>query len=235
MYIIFSPTKLMNLDNPLNVKESYRFKGSTDMLLNYFYDMDLNQIKEVFALKSAQLNHEVYKFYHDFKIRKQPLTLYNGQSFKQLELDSYQDDEYKYLNDHLRIISALYGVLKPFDVIFPYRLDFKTKIDINLTKHWSDIINFDLCTSDVIINLASKEFSSLVDHPNKINIIFKQLQNAEYKMISTRCKQARGIYLNWMVKNKIDVNRLTEFDLNGYLFVPEESNKNNLVFKTINK
>lgn len=235
MYIIFSPTKLMNLTDNLNVKEHYRFKEQTDLLLNYFYDMTIEQLSETLDLKSPMLKNQVFKMYHGFKIRNHPIFLYQGQSFKQLDFASYGDLEYAYLNEHLRILSALYGVLKPFDVVFPYRLDFKSKIKYNLKKHWRDIITYDLSYSDTIINLASNEFSSLVKHDNMITIVFKQLYGTEYKSVSTLSKQARGLYLDWMIKNKITVNQLTTFTENGYLYSVEESDSKTLVFKTLNK
>jgi len=234
MYIIFSPTKLMNLEDTLHVKESYRFKEQTDTILNYFYDMDMKQIGEILDLRSSQMAHQVYSYYHSFNIRNHPLFLYQGQSFKQLEFDAYTDDEFSYVNEHLRILSALYGVLKPFDVVFPYRLDFKSKIKYDLKKYWRDIINYDLAFSKVIINLASTEFSSLVTHDNMINIKFYQLYGTEYKMASALVKQARGKYLDWMIKNKITPDRLTEFSEGGYLFSEKDSDSHNLVFKTLN-
>lgn len=230
MYIIFSPAKLMNLEDSLNVKENYVFKGEVEHLLNYFYEMDIDQIKSTFKLKSAQLALETHKYYHSFNCRKHPLWLYNGQSYKQLELSSYQEPEFEYLNQHLRIISALYGVLKPFDVIFPYRLDFNTKIEINLVKYWSEIINLYLSDTECIVNLASKEFSQLVKHPKMTNIVFKQAANGKYVSQSTRCKQARGKYLNWMVQNKITVNQLTEFTEDDYYYDQNLSDEMNLVF-----
>ncbi len=230
MYIIFSPTKLMNLTDTINVHESYRFKEATNELLNYFYDMSIEELSLALDLKSSQLKNQVYKMYHGFKIRNHPLYLYQGQSFQQLDFKSYADNDHAYLNEHFRIISALYGVLKPFDVIFPYRLDFKAKTKYNLKNYWRDIINYDLGFADVIVNLASNEFSSLVKHDNVINIIFKQNYGGNYKSISTLSKQARGIYLDWMVKNKITTASLKDFNLSGYSFCEEESDDNNLVF-----
>jgi cytoplasmic iron level regulating protein YaaA (DUF328/UPF0246 family) len=223
----------MNLNDTLKVKESYRFKDQTDELLTYFHSLTMEELSLALDLKSSQLTNQVYSFYHSFNIRNHPIFLYQGQSFKQLDFAAYGDKEYAYVNNHLRILSALYGVLKPFDVIFPYRLDFKTKTKFKLKSYWRDIINYDLSFSKVIINLASTEFSSLVRHEHMINIVFKQLYGTTYKVTSTLAKQARGMYLDWMIKEKITIDRLTEFSQSGYLFCEEESDQYNLVFKTL--
>ena len=118
---------------------------------------------------------------------------FDGLVFKNLETESYKAEEYIYLEKHLRILDAFYGVLEPGTLIKPYRLDMKTKIGFNLYHHW-DINSY--FKNDIIVNLASDEFSKLLDVP-LITISFLQNKNGVFINQPTYSKQARGVFLDF--------------------------------------
>ena len=143
----------------------------------------------------------------------------------------------------MRIISGLYGVLKPLDLIQPYRLEMGTKISINgssnLYEYWSnDVTKFlsdELPSSEFLLNLASNEYFSAIDK-SKINSeiispIFKDFKNGKLKIISFYAKKARGAMARYIMENRIsDPNSLLEFDLGGYKYQPEKSTLETPVF-----
>jgi len=145
-----------------------------------------------------------------------------------LNLIDYNRIQLEYLQENVVILSALNGVLNPFDGIKPYRLDMTMKpCGVDLYKFW----DFDSYFSEeVIINLASKEFSKLVTK-NKVDILFLEYKNDKYVNIATYSKQARGLMLDYMIKNNVRlIADIKEFSLNGYKYSESESSVSSLVF-----
>ena len=181
--IIISPSKTFCLNNPVDSiaprpKHILTAKGIFGPIRN----LSLEETKDVYKLSDKKAK-EVFEMH---KAHGQELfyaiEMYAGQVFKELNLDEYDKD---FLNEHVIILDALYGVIKPFDLIAPYRLDFKTDIGIDLKKTWADKINKEL-DGFKIINLASKEFSSLVKHEMIEIDLDKEIQ----------IKKARGLALH---------------------------------------
>ena len=154
--------------------------------------------------------------------------MYDGMCYKNIKREEFDECDLEYIKEHLIIISALYGVLKPFDLINPYRLDFlmKTKMG-NLYNFWKDdIAKKILKDTDFIVNLASEEFSKTVKKYISENQIDEKL-----KKHSTISKKARGMMLNFMTKNKIEnIEDIKKFDKDGYEFAKEMSLENKFVF-----
>jgi cytoplasmic iron level regulating protein YaaA (DUF328/UPF0246 family) len=152
---------------------------------------------------------------------------FNGLVFKNLKRDSYKEEELLYIEKHVRILDAMYGVIKPSNMIKPYRLDMKMKIGVNLYEYW-DISEY--FKDEVVVNLASDEFSKKVNG-KMITISF--LQNKEGKFVNqaTYSKMARGMMLDYMIEKKIeDINEMKKFDRDGYLFNRALSNSSLFVF-----
>ena len=139
------------------------------------------------------------------------------------------------------MLSGLYGVIRPLDLIQPYRLEFGIRMPnsggSNLYKFWgsglSDIINSE--ESDVMVNLASNEYLKGIDKNTLdariLNIVFKELKNDTYKVIAIHAKRARGLMVNFIIKNRItDCNLLKSFTVSGYLFNEELSSPDNFTF-----
>jgi hypothetical protein len=176
---------------------------------------------------------------------RQAIVAFNGDVYTGLEAASFNEDDYDFAQQHLRILSGLYGVLRPLDLMQPYRLEMGTKLNnergSNLYQFWGDIITEKLNTALVeqgdnyLINLASNEYFKAV-HKKQLNgeiitPIFKDWKNGQYKIISFFAKKARGLMARYIIKNKLtDVAQVKHFDLAGYHFDESLSKGNEWVF-----
>ncbi len=175
---------------------------------------------------------------------KQAILAFNGDVYDGLNAPDFSDKEFNIAQDKLRILSGLYGILKPLDLMQPYRLEMGTKLTFgkysNLYDFWQKKITKgiqnELNKSDgILINLASQEYFKAIDTKKlKAEIItpsFKDNKNGKYKMISFYAKKARGLMCRFMIQNNIsNPEDLKAFDLEGYYFNNELSKGNNWVF-----
>lgn len=170
---------------------------------------------------------------------------FNGDVYTGLDAASLSSDAIATAQKQLRILSGLYGVLRPLDLMQPYRLEMGTKLDNakgkNLYEYWGDtitqVLNDDLAElgSSTLVNLASNEYFSAVKpkhlNANIITPVFKDEKNGQYKVISFYAKKARGLMARFIVNQKPEsVSDLKEFDLNGYSFNEAMSSDKELVF-----
>ena len=163
--------------------------------------------------------------------------MYDGMCYKNIKREEFDEFDLEYIKEHLIIISALYGALKPIDLINPYRLDFlmKTKMG-NLYNFWKDDIAKNILKdTDFIVNLASEEFSKTVkkyiSEKQILDFEFYEKVDEKLKKHSTIYKKARGMMLNFMAKNKIEnIEDIKKFDKEGYVFIEEMSLENKFVF-----
>lgn len=231
MKIIISASKTLK-KQPIfydtEVKGELLNKNITSSLVNKIKLLDKEQMSKIMKINNKLLNntYDLYKSY-DNADEYQAISLYDGTVFKQLHID---ESSLSYINNHVTILSALYGVIEPFTPIKPYRLDMHMNItDQSIYKIWSNDIN-NYFKNEIIINLASDEYSHMVNK-EKINIIFYQLKDNRLKKISYHCKVARGKMLNYIVSNKInDINILKQYNYDGYKYSSKLSEYNNLVF-----
>ena len=180
----------------------------------------------------------------DFKISKNrghALKCYDGLVFKNIGVEDFDYDDINFANNHLRILSGFYGILKPLTSIQPYRLEMGCKIEIdnykNLYKFWQDkIYNNIISLNEPIINLASKEYSKTItpylkDSDKFINIDFLMFKNGKYKAVATSAKMARGQMTRYIIKNKItNIELLKDFYYDVYQYNQHLSNETNFVF-----
>ena len=174
---------------------------------------------------------------------------YDGIQYKSISPENISKDGIEFLNDHLRIISGLYGVLRPFDMIDEYRLEMQTKVKINdkanLYSFWdgsiSGNISEDLGGEGIVLNLASKEYSKTVEKyfDNKkseskiklITCIFKVEKAGKLKVESTASKKARGYMVRYIAENKIDgIEGVKTFNIDGFTYSENESTEKEIVF-----
>lgn len=174
---------------------------------------------------------------------------YDGIQYKSISPESISKDGIEFLNDHLRIISGLYGVLRPFDMIDEYRLEMQTKVKINdkanLYSFWdgsiSGNISEDLGGEGIVLNLASKEYSKTVEKyfdnkksESKIKLItctFKVEKAGKLKVESTASKKARGYMVRYIAENKIDdIEGVKTFNIDGFTYFENESTEKEIVF-----
>ena len=190
-------------------------------------------------LKGKLLN-KTYKDIQDYdKLKSIPaISMYYGVSFKELELEDYSEKTLKYLKNKLFILSALYGLSQPFDLVKKYRLDMTMSIvDKGLYNFWkkeiNEYISSSLAKDEVLLNLASGEFSKLIDNKkiSMINIDFKEEKDGAYKSVSTYSKKARGQFLNYLIKNQIaNLEDIKKIKLDGYSLNKDLSDEKNLIF-----
>lgn len=159
------------------------------------------------------------------------IIAYTGTVFKGIEWYQFSQEQFRYAQNSLLIISGLYGVLRPLDMIQPYRLEMKFEYTFwrkKLTEYLKE-------GNSPIINLASSESTSALSikelEGDFYTIDFKEKKGATYKVVAVYAKKARGMLANWMIQNQIDnINKLQEFNVEGYTYNKKLSSKYNLVF-----
>jgi cytoplasmic iron level regulating protein YaaA (DUF328/UPF0246 family) len=175
---------------------------------------------------------------------KQAVLAFRGDVYTGLEADSFEADDFAFAQQHLRILSGLYGLLRPLDLIQPYRLEMGTALanprGANLYQFWGDIITIAL-NKDLkkaggpLVNLASSEYFKAV-HPKTlasevVTPIFKERKGGDYKIVSFSAKRARGMMSAFIIRNRLtDVEELKRFDSAGYRFNAKLSRGNDWVF-----
>lgn len=188
---------------------------------------DKEKIKKDFKV-SDKLTEKVFEYYQNPKDPIAAINLYEGLAFKNMNLDNLSATDFEYMQDHLYIMSAMYGALRPFDMISEYRLDYVMKFEINLYEFWKDYLEKLLKEEDFIVNLASNEFLNSVKHHNIINI---HLLDEKGRNLSTQAKMGRGDMVSYIVKNKIkDPTELKKYNNMDYKYDKKRSDKNNYYF-----
>ena len=224
------------------------FKEESARLIKKMGTFSKKKIGELMHISPelASLNVDRYQKWSPEPAREsttQALLAFNGEVYRGLNAKDISAKDLDFAQDHLRILSGLYGVLRPLDLMQPYRLEMGTKLKYysynNLYQFWGDKItkrlNEDLRNSSYIINLASNEYFKSVNKSKlKAKIItpqFKDFSNGSYKMLMTYAKNARGAMTNYIIKNRItEPEILKSFDSNGYVYDPNQSDKENWVF-----
>lgn len=177
---------------------------------------------------------------------KQAILAFKGDVYTGLDAETLTPDDFAFAQRHLRMLSGLYGVLRPLDLMQPYRLEMGTRLDNergrDLYQFWGDIITETLNRAlaeqgdNVLINLASNEYFKAVK-PKRLDgqivtPVFKDGKNGQYKVISFYAKKARGMMARYIIERRLtEVSQLTAFDRAGYYFVEQESGPTELVFK----
>lgn len=165
----------------------------------------------------------------------QAFWMYDGMCYKNISREQLTNSDLEYINTHLIIISALYGALRPFNLVLPYRLDFNMKTKMgNLYQFWQGEIAKEFA-DELILNLASDEFAKTirpyVPAEKIVDLEFFEQNGSILKKHSTISKKARGLMLNFMAQNKvININNLKGFNQKGYAYAGELSSPNKLVF-----
>lgn len=248
MLILISPAKTLDYSTP-KYKEFTHPEFHTDIkaLVSVMRKMSAKEISELMHISEnlAVLNEERYKtFQKEFNIdnSKQALIAFKGDVYTKIEVDSYSKNDFDFAQEHLRIISGLYGLLKPLDLIQPYRLEMGTRLETkkgkNLYEYWgtkiANAIN-KASNGSPIVNLASQEYFKAVDLKKLkspvINIHFKEFKNGEFQTIGFFAKQARGMMTNFAIKNRIlEPEELKGFNQEGYEYSTLKSEIQEWVF-----
>lgn len=243
MKIIFSPSKEMREENIFKNKKieftESRFKNKTGNLIKILKEKSIDKIENIMKLKGELLDNTYRNIQEYEKLKSIPaISMYYGVSFKELELEDYSIESLRYLQSNLLILSALYGLSYAFDLLKKYRLDMTMSvIDKGLYNFWKKDINEYILSlldkDEILLNLASGEFSKMIDTKqiNMVNLDFKEEKDGTYKSVSTYSKKARGKFLNYLVKNQLDnLEDIGKIEIDGYSLNRSLSDDKNLIF-----
>lgn len=251
MLVVLSPAKKLNEKREtLPNSTTPIFIDEAEVLIKNLRKKSPKKLGELMKLSDnlAQLNVDRYYNWdkkHTVKNAKTAGLIFDGEVYTGLEAENFTKDEMNYAQKHLRILSGLYGVLRPLDLVHPYRLEMGTKLKVgsknNLYEYWGDkivdFINKDLAQQNeqVLVNLASNEYFKAINtkklDAKVVTASFKDFKNGQYKSIMVYAKKARGMMANYIIKNKIEkVEDLIGFDTDGYCFNQEASTDKELVF-----
>lgn len=252
MLIVVSPAKKLDYDTPAKTKTSTMpdFLEHSQILIDRLREFSAIDIAELMhlSMKLAELNFDRYESWSlplSTDNAKQAMFAFKGDVYTGLDAESFSASDIKFAQKHFRMLSGLYGLLRPLDLMFPYRLEMGTKLDNdrgkNLYEFWgsiiTDAINKQLkaSKSEHLINLASNEyFKSVKTKDINATIItpaFKEYKNGEYKMIGIYAKRARGMLSRYIIQNKLtDIEDIKNFSEDGYKFNKKASSGNNWVF-----
>ncbi len=223
MNIIYSPAKTMQFEQRMvtNVEPSLHYQPILSELLKY----SVKKLRDVYDC-SIDIAQSVHQSIQGFETATDNAALcaFTGLAYQSLRPFEYNEADWNYAQKTIRILDAFYGVLTPKTMIKPYRLDFKSKLKQNIINQW----NFTF--SEPIINLASKEFSSLVQQP-MISIDFLERSNGKDMNKATYSKIARGAMLDYCITKQIsNPSELKRFNLLGYQFDARKSSHHRYVF-----
>ena len=252
MLTVISPAKTLDYDTP-PVTERFtlpQYLDDSQVLIQQLRTLSPAQISELMHLsdKLAGLNAARFGSWSpDFSPAnaKQALLAFKGDVYTGLAAETLGEDDFSYAQDHLRMLSGLYGLLRPLDLMQPYRLEMGTKLanarGKDLYAFWgtriSEWLNQALAAQgdDVLLNLASNEYFSAVKRSalkaRVINVDFKDLKNGQYKIISFYAKKARGMMARYVIKERLThPEGLKDFNYAGYAYSAEHSKADQLVF-----
>jgi len=252
MIAVVSPAKSLDFETPANVKATKpRLLECTNQLIEVLKKKSPEDIKELMSISDnlAELNvsrYHSYKPTHSTSNAKPSVLAFQGDVYQGLKAETFDESKMDFAQKHFRILSGLYGLLRPLDLIQPYRLEMGTRLafdDYNtLYDYWGhqilDLLKKDLKAQgdDIIVNLASVEYFKSVDRKQMgaqvIDVEFKDFKSDKYKIVSFYAKKARGLMSRFMIENHItNPSDLRAFDYEGYYLDDKESSEKKLAFK----
>ena len=252
MLILLSPAKTLDFDPaPIKRHSQPRMLDQTDKLVGIMRTRTSQRLQELMKISEAiaDLNVQRYKDYSSSHAldenSKQALLAFKGDVYRNWGWADYTDEDFEYAQSRIRILSGLYGVLRPLDLMQPYRLEMGTKLENqrgkSLYDFWgmriTDVINGDIAQvgAPAVINLASNEYFHSVKS-KKLSVpvvtpVFKDKKRDVYKIISFYAKQARGAMADWAVKHRASTPAdLMHFNGMGYRYCPERSTESHPTF-----
>ncbi|MBE0489888.1 MAG: peroxide stress protein YaaA [Halomonas sp.] len=252
MLSVISPAKTLDFETPATTAMHTQpdFLDRSRELIGILRDLSPQGLSELMGIsdKLAALNAARFTEWHtpfSSENAKPAAQAFQGDVYAGLEADTFNDDDNAFAQEHLRILSGLYGLLRPLDLIQPYRLEMGTKLanptGRDLYAFWKGTLTDELDRAvaqsgrPVLVNLASNEYFKAIDakrlQARVITPVFKDEKNGKLKIISFYAKKARGLMAAWMIRERLDdPERLKDFDLAGYAYNPAMSEGDTLVF-----
>ena len=252
MLAIISPAKRLDFESPAATRKHTQpgFLEESGELIDELRQLAPPDIADLMGISSklADLNAERYATWRTPFSRKnarQAILAFKGDVYMGLDAETYTERDFTWAQKHVRILSGLHGLLKPLDLIQPYRLEMGTKLTTrrgtDLYGFWDGKVTAALNEAiaaqkqPLLINLASNEYFNVLDagriDARIITPTFKDLKNGRYKFISFFAKKARGLMTSYIVKNRVStLKALRAFDWQGYRFCAAQSSADEWVF-----
>lgn len=252
MIFILSPSKTLNYDEqPAPSYSLPRLRKRTAELVDVMREKSPDEIGELMDINEelARTNWNRYRHFdpdhYTQENAKQSLLAFKGHVYHGMKVEDFSQDDLEYAQDHLRILSGLYGLLRPLDYMQPYRLEMGTRLKNpqgkNLYEFWgediTELLNKDLQEQEekVLVNLASQEYFKAVKPKafkgSILDIAFKEWRNDKLKVVSVYAKMARGMMCHYAIKNRVEKpEQLKGFDYEGYSWSEEHSTEKEWVF-----
>ncbi|MGF6352856.1 cytoplasmic iron level regulating protein YaaA (DUF328/UPF0246 family) [Paenibacillus sp. 4624] len=244
MRIIISPAKKMKVDTDLMASAAIpQFINESEQLLSLLQTLSYDELKALWKCNDAIAEQNVQRIQNmNIKNNLTPaIYSYEGIQYQYMAPGVFQQEELAYLEQHLRILSGFYGMLRPLDGVTPYRLEMQGKLQgpgfKSLYQFWGSKLADQLQSeSNCILNLASKEYSKnitpfLKEETRFITCVFGQMVNGKLVEKATRAKMARGEMVRYMAERKIsDVEDIKGFDRLAFVFSEELSDESTYVF-----
>jgi uncharacterized protein len=252
MMLVLSPSKTLDYETPVKLAtytQPDMLDESQSLIkeLRKYTPEKLSELMDI-SEKLAKLNAQRYK---DFSVpftqknARQAILAFKGDVYDGIDVDHYRKEDFVFAQEHVRILSGLYGLLRPLDLMQPYRLEMGTGLKNprgkDLYGFWEDRITRNINQAlakhknKLLINLASEEYAKaikpkLLESP-MLNVVFKENQKGKLKIIGLFAKKARGLMANYIIKNQIDnALSLKKFKESGYAFEPSLSDEAHYVF-----
>jgi len=254
MIVVISPAKTLDFETPATTSEctEANLLEQSQLLINRCQALSMQDIASLMKVSDKIAGLNVARFAEwkkPFSLdndAKQCLFAFKGDVYTGLDAETLNETALQYAQQNLRILSGLYGLLRPLDLMLAYRLEMGIRLGnergTNLYQFWGDLIteqlNKQLAAQDstYLVNLASNEYFKAVNtktlKATVITPIFKDQKNGQYKVISFYAKKARGLMTRYIMENEItDIEQLKGFTVDGYYFVEAASTATDLVFQ----
>lgn len=252
MIVVLSPAKTLDYETPPQTATFTEpaLLDDAESLVGVLNKKSKKDFKSLMSIsdKLVDLNVDRYKSFETpftTENAKQAILAFKGDVYRDFDLDEFTEDDFLFAQKHVRILSGLYGVLRPLDLMQPYRLEMgtklKTKSGKNLYEYWGPKIAEQLNEAieaqddEVLLNLASNEYFKSVDRTTLDaeiwDVAFLENKQGTYKIVSFFAKRARGTMTDWIIQNRItDVDDLKDFAEDGYYYSEEKSRPKAIVF-----
>ena len=250
MKILLSPAKSLDYKSDLPTLKTSEgcFLNEAQHLNNILKEKSPKELSELMNISSSlgELNYQrnnSWSLPFSQKNARQSIYAFSGDVYRGLDSYTVEEGKIDFMQNSVRIISGLYGLLKPLDLIQPYRLEMGTKMPVddnkNLYEYWRQKItsqlNEELADDEPVLNLASNEYFKAIDRKVIDTAIytanFKQLKNGEYKTIAIFSKKARGMMTRFIIDNNItDISDLKSFNYDNYMFHESLSSEKEFIF-----
>lgn len=244
MRIIISPAKKMHADTDSLLPESLPlFLAESEELLRCLQGMDDPQLKTLWRCNDtiADLNARRVRTMRLRENLTPAILAYEGIQYRYMAPGVFENAQFAYIGEHLRILSGFYGLLRPFDGVTPYRLEMQAKLAVggckDLYAFWKDKLARQLCgETDFILNLASREYSKAISAylPKGswfLTCVFGEREGGRVVEKGTLCKMARGEMVRWLAENRVaEPEEIKAFDRLSYTYSKEQSTKDRFVF-----